>query len=124
MAVSANAQFHFGGSFSINFSNERTSFTSSGVSIDKEHAYLINLKPKFHWDLNEKMQVGGRIGFAFGKLTTGMIYDSNKKEDIEIVNRAVDWSGNSSRKTISSGRSYNKSAAAVPFPWQVDSFPQ
>lgn len=91
IAVSASAQFHFGGSFSINFDNEHTKY-SSGKSENKENAFLINLKPKVYWNLTEKMQVGGRIGFAFGRLNTGIVYDSEKKESTDIVNRALGWS--------------------------------
>lgn len=91
IAVSANAQLHFGGSFSINFDNEHTDYFS-GASKNKENAYLVNLKPKLYWNLTEKMQVGGRIGFAFGRLNTGLIYDAEKKEQTDIVNRALGWS--------------------------------
>lgn len=90
-ACAANAQFHFGGQFSINFGNERTSY-SSGFSTNKENAYLISLNPKLYWNLNEKMQLGGRAGFAFGRIATGTIYDTEKKEDATIVNRAIGWS--------------------------------
>ncbi len=90
IAFTANAQFHFGGQFSINFANEHTDY-SNGATDDKEHAYMINLKPKVYWNLGERMQVGGRIGFAFGRLTTGVIYES-EKEEREIVNRAIGWS--------------------------------
>ncbi len=95
VAVSANAQFHFGGSFNINFANEHTDYSSIGYSDDKENAYMIQLKPKFYWNIGERMQVGGRIGFAFGRLNTGMIYDSektDKEEDIVNIDRAIGWS--------------------------------
>ena len=82
LAVSANAQFHFGGSFSINFDNENTKY-SSGSTTNKENAFLINLKPKVYWNLTDKMQVGGRIGFAFGRLNTGTVYDSEKKGHLQ-----------------------------------------
>ena len=91
VALSANAQFHLGGQFSINFDNEHTDY-SSGTTDNKEHAYLVNLKPKVYWNIGEKMQVGGRIGFAFGRLTNGVIYESEKKDQTINVNRAVGWS--------------------------------
>lgn len=91
VALSASAQFHFGGQFSINFANEHTDY-SSGTTDNKEHAYLVNLKPKVYWNIGEKMQVGGRIGFAFGRLTNGVIYESEKKDQTINVNRAVGWS--------------------------------
>ena len=91
VAFSANAQFHLGGSFSVNFDNEHTTY-SSGNTSDKENAYLINLKPKVYWNIDEKMQVGGRVGFAFGRINTGTIYDSEKKETADVVNRALGWS--------------------------------
>lgn len=87
----ANAQFHLGGQFSINFANEHTDY-SSGSADNKERAYLVNLKPKVYWNIGEKMQVGGRIGFAFGRLTNGVIYESEKKDQTINVNRAVGWS--------------------------------
>lgn len=90
-AFSANAQFHFGGQFNINFANEHTDYASGKVD-NKEHAYMINLKPKVYWNLGEKMQVGGRVGFAFGRLTTGIINEAEKKEQANVVNRAVGWS--------------------------------
>ena len=90
-AAAANAQFHFGGQVSINFDNERTSY-NSGVVNNKENAYIVSLKPKLYWNINDKMQVGGRIGFAFGRLTSGTIYDSEVKDPESIVNRAVGWS--------------------------------
>lgn len=91
ITLSANAQFHFGGSFSINFANEHTDWTS-GATGYKEHAYMVNLKPKVYWNLGEKMQVGGRIGFAFGRLNNGVIYESEKKDQTIDVNRAIGWS--------------------------------
>lgn len=91
IAISANAQFHYGGQFSINFSNEHTTF-DSGTTVDKEHACLFNIKPKIYWNLNDKMQIGGRIGFGFGRLTTGIVYDSEKWAEADVVNRAIGWS--------------------------------
>ena len=91
ITLSANAQFHFGGQFSINFANEHTDY-SSGATENKEHAYLVNLKPKVYWNLSEKMQVGGRIGFAFGRITNGVIYESEKKDQTVEVDRAIGWS--------------------------------
>ena len=91
ITLSANAQFHFGGSFSINFANEHIDW-DSGATDNKEHAYMVNLKPKVYWNIGEKMQVGGRIGFAFGRLTNGLIYESEKKDETVNVNRAIGWS--------------------------------
>lgn len=96
-AYTANAQFHFGGSFSINFGNEHTAF-SSGATNDKEFAYIISLMPKMYWNLGDKMQVGGRIGFAFGRIASGTVYGTDKtglegaKDDYNSVNRAIGWS--------------------------------
>lgn len=86
----ANAQFHFGGNFTVNFAKEHTGF-SSGDTDNKELAYMINVKPKVYWNIGERMQVGSRIGFAFGRLTNGLVYD-DKKEQSTIINRAVGWS--------------------------------
>lgn len=91
ITLSANAQFNLGGQFSIKFDNEHTSF-SNGTTTDQERAFQIVLKPKVYWNLNENMQVGGRVGFGFGRLTTGMIYDSEKKEQTSTINRALGWS--------------------------------
>lgn len=91
LAFSANAQLHLGGQFSIKFSNEHTSY-QGGWTSDKENAYQIALMPKVYWNLNEKMQLGGRIGFGFGHMTTGIICDTEKDKDLEIVNRALGWS--------------------------------
>lgn len=94
ITLSANAQFHFGGQFSINFANEHTDW-SNGATDNKEHAYLVNLKPKVYWNIGEKMQVGGRIGFAFGRMATGLVYDEKKSDSEKTVievNRAIGWS--------------------------------
>ena len=94
ITVSANAQFHLGGQFSINFANEHTDY-SSGAIDNKEHAYLVNLRPKVYWNIGEKMQVGGRIGFAFGRMATGLVYDEKKSDSEKTVievNRAIGWS--------------------------------
>lgn len=91
LSLSANAQFHLGGSFSINFDNEHTSFNNGSVT-NKENAFLISLRPKVYWNLTDKMQVGGRIGFAFGHLNTGTVYDSEKNESTDAINRALGWS--------------------------------
>lgn len=94
ITLSANAQFHFGGQFSINFANEHTDW-SNGATDNKEHAYLVNLKPKVYWNIGEKMQVGGRIGFAFGRMATGLVYDEKKSDSEKAVievNRAIGWS--------------------------------
>lgn len=90
-ALSANAQFHLGGQFNIKFDNEHTSFYN-GKTTDQERAFQIVLKPKVYWNLNEKMQIGGRVGIGYGRMTTGMIYDSEKKEQAVTVNRALGWS--------------------------------
>lgn len=93
VSLAANAQFHLGGEFSINYSNEHTSYFS-GTSKDREDAFLISLKPKIYWNVGENMQVGGRIGIAFGRLDSGLIYDSEKKEDLQNIStdKAVGWS--------------------------------
>lgn len=91
VTFTASAQFHLGGQFSINFDNEHTEYATGSVD-NKEHAYMVNLKPKVYWNINGKMQVGGRIGFAFGRLTNGLIYESEKKEQVSTVNRAIGWS--------------------------------
>lgn len=94
ITVSANAQFHLGGQFSINFANEHTDY-SSGATDNKEHAYMVNLRPKVYWNIGEKMQVGGRIGFAFGRMATGLVYDEKKSDSEKTVievNRAIGWS--------------------------------
>lgn len=93
ISLAANAQFHLGGQFSINYSNEHTSY-SSGTSTNKEGTFMINIKPKVYWNIGEKMQAGGRIGIAFGRLDTGLIYDTNNKEEMENIStdRAVGWS--------------------------------
>ena len=91
LPLSAKAQFHFGGQFNINFGNENTSY-SSGKTTSKENAYIINLKPKAYWNIGEKMQVGGRVGFAFGNMTTGIIFDTEKAEITSIVDKAIGWS--------------------------------
>lgn len=85
----AYAQFHFGGNFSVNFSNELSSY-NSGVSVNKEISYLVSLQPKLYWNFNEKMQAGGRIGFAFGRLATGLV-ETEGADSQTIVNRAVGW---------------------------------
>ena len=90
IALMANAQFHLGGQFSVNFSNEHTEY-SSGYTQDVEHAYLVDLLPKMYWNLNEKMQIGGRIGFAFGRLNSGYIFDPDL-DPLYSVYRAVGWS--------------------------------
>ena len=55
VSLAANAQFHLGGEFSINYSNEHTSYFS-GTSKDREDAFLISLKPKIYWNVGENMQ--------------------------------------------------------------------
>lgn len=91
LAVSASAQFHFGGQFNINFGKEQTTF-KDGTSIDKENAYMLSLQPKLYWNLNEKMQLGTRVGFVFGRLKTGTVYNTEKEESQSMVNRALGWS--------------------------------
>lgn len=91
IAFQAKAQFHLGGQFSINFANEHTDY-SSGTVDNKEHAYMINLRPKVYWNINEKMQAGGRIGFAFGRLTNGLVFDDKQQDQQNFVNRAIGWS--------------------------------
>lgn len=95
-AFSANAQFHFGGQFNINFGNQHTDYSNGSAPDNKELAYIVNLRPKVYWNIGEKMQAGGRIGFAFGRMATGLVYDEKKKSGSEEaaieVNRAVGWS--------------------------------
>lgn len=93
VVMSANAQFSYGGQFSINFSNEHTDY-DSGATEDKEDAYLINLQPKFYWNLNDRTRVGFRVGFAYGHLTSGTVYFSDQdKPDSDTSTRALGWSG-------------------------------
>lgn len=87
-AFQAQAQFHYGGQFNVNFGNERTSYLSGEV-LNKEIAYVVNLKPKVYWNIGEKMQAGGRIGFAFGRMTNNK---SEEEEKVSSVNRAIGWS--------------------------------
>lgn len=91
-ALQAGAQFHYGGDFNIRFAKEHTDYAEKGKSNDKELAYMVNLKPKIYWNIGEKMQVGSRIGFAFGRLTSGTIFDDKKEEQPNFVNRAIGWS--------------------------------
>lgn len=91
-ALQAGAQFHYGGDFNIRFTNEHTDFAEKGQTADKELAYMVNLRPKVYWNIGEKMQVGTRVGFAFGRLTNGTIYDEKKQEQPNFVNRAIGWS--------------------------------
>ena len=91
VAFVANAQVNVGGQFSVNFGGEHTVFYSGAVT-DKENAHMINLKPKIYWNINEKMQLGGRVGFAFGRLTSGTVYDQKKQEQKNEINRALGWS--------------------------------
>lgn len=94
-ALSATAQIHVGGQFCVNFDNEHTVFSDTSESSNKEKAFLVSIKPKVYWNLNEKMQIGGRIGFAFGRLANGTVYDKEQKEGEEeqmTVRRAIGWS--------------------------------
>lgn len=91
-AFQANAQFHFGGDFNVRFVKQHTDFTQQTNVDDKELAFMVNLKPKVYWNIGDKMQVGSRIGFAFGRLTNGTIYDEKKPEQPNFVNRAIGWS--------------------------------
>lgn len=90
-AFQANAQVHLGGQFSINFSKEHTDYSSGAVE-DKEHAYMVNLRPKLYWNLGDNMQIGGRVGFAFGRLTNGVVFDDEEKVQLNFMNRAIGWS--------------------------------
>lgn len=93
LPVAASAQFHVGGQFNINFDNEATNY-SSGVAEFKEKEFVVSLRPKIYWYLNDKMQLGGRVGIGFGRLTSGTLYDSESKDKdaTNTVNRALGWS--------------------------------
>ena len=93
LPVAASAQFHVGGQFNINFDNEATNY-SSGAAEFKEKEFVVSLRPKIYWYLNDKMQLGGRVGIGFGRLTSGTLYDSESKEKdaTNTVNRALGWS--------------------------------
>ena len=90
----ANAQrkVNVGGNFNINF-DDYTIKTLDGKTLSGEGTFQIVLKPKIFWYLNEKMQIGGRMGFGFGRLTTGLVYDEDDgKEKEAAVGRAIGWS--------------------------------
>ncbi|MCQ2178272.1 MAG: hypothetical protein MJY42_05250 [Bacteroidales bacterium] len=70
VTISASAQFRIGGNFLLNFTNEKTLYSSGDKKV-KDLNYEISLYPKFYWNLNEKMNVGSRVGFSFGRVTTG-----------------------------------------------------
>lgn len=112
VSTASFAQLRVGGNFLLNFSNERTNYSSGQMNV-RDLEYEITLNPKLYWNLNEKMNVGGRIGFSFGRVTTGYIqsedsygildylyelisetYDAPDMNLQKISNTAVSWSVN------------------------------
>ena len=93
-AVSAGAQLRLGGSFRINYSKTNTEFSDGGF-LSRENEFVVTLNPKVYWNINEKMQVGGRVGFSFGNMFTGYVCDfpdAPSKELEPAVNKGIGWS--------------------------------
>lgn len=112
ISAASFAQLRVGGNFLISFSNERTVY-SGGESMAKNLDYEISVYPKLYWNLNEKMNVGGRLGFSFGRVITGyseknfnesvfgyfyqfLEGNENIKDPViaKISNTAISWSVN------------------------------
>lgn len=86
--ATSHAQVRVGGNFDINFNNERVKTASGGIS-NNENTFQIVLKPNIYWNLNDKMRVGGRIGFAYGNITMGLGGSDVQALDVE---KAYGWS--------------------------------
>lgn len=83
-------KFGYGGNININIDDVWQKYNENphGLTPDTHsQLFMIEIKPKLGWYINEKMQVGGRIGFAFGNLEMG--WDD---KDNPLVGKAVGWS--------------------------------
>ena len=93
LAFSSEAKVYFGGSFNINFDTVKDTYNNGEVIIN-DKTYQLGFNPKVYWNISEKMQLGGRVGFQYGQMYTGSVFswdgDINKEEP--IVNRAIGWS--------------------------------
>lgn len=38
------------------------------------------------------MQAGGRVGFAFGRLANGLVFDDKQQDQQNFVSSAIGWS--------------------------------
>lgn len=90
LCISAHAQLRIGGQFAINVDKARTAYTN-GSNDTALNNLLISLKPKIYWNLNEKMQIGGRIGWSYGNMLTGTVTDSGSVEK-DLTNLVTGWS--------------------------------
>ena len=79
VCICSNAQFRVGGNFSI-YSDKLSIITTAGE--DMETTYQFSVKPSFFWSPNEKMQVGGRVGFTYGNINSGYIFDSYEEKSV------------------------------------------
>lgn len=94
VTFSANAQMRIGGNFGLKFDTEKTQYNSGEVTT-QENAYMIYFYPKIYWNLSDKLRAGGRVGFAFGRTTTGTLFDQkDAKQEVQrdILDRAIGWS--------------------------------
>lgn len=93
LAFPSEAKVYFGGSFNINFDTVKDTYNNGEVIIN-DKTYQLGFNPKVYWNISEKMQLGGRVGFQYGQMYTGSVFswdgDINKEEP--IVNRAIGWS--------------------------------
>lgn len=93
LVSSASAQVHFGGNINVNFNKEKGTL-KDGAQLYTQNEYQVNLKPKIYWNVNEKLHVGSRLGFAFGRIKTGEAYDPIYNISAPSIDRAVGWSFN------------------------------
>ncbi|MDO5322037.1 MAG: hypothetical protein Q4F39_06600 [Bacteroidia bacterium] len=99
MSLSAAAQMHIGGNFTISIDNEYTR-RNTGEFSSKENQFEIQLAPKIYWNLSEKWTAGARIGLAYGQYlgslasegSTALSGSLDKKPVDSSVNRAIGWS--------------------------------
>ena len=87
-----SAQMRFGGNVNINSYRESGVYNQYGEKTDQK-SFQIVLKPKFFWYLNEKMQLGTRLGFGYGNLKEGIVFDQSAHEDETLkTGKSIGWS--------------------------------
>lgn len=86
-----SAQMRFGGNVNINSSKQTGVNNQYGKKTDQK-SFQVVLKPKLYWYLNEKMQIGTRLGFGYGNLTEGIVYDQDPYKDEQEIGKSIGWS--------------------------------
>lgn len=85
-----SAQMRFGGNININSSKQTGVYDQYGKKTDQK-SFQVVVKPKLYWYLNEKMQIGTRLGFGYGNIEEGIFFDQDPYQSEQKIGKSIGW---------------------------------